>query len=168
MQQSNARLRAEIEHREQMEEELLRVRNLESLGVLAGGIAHDFNNFLTIVQGNIELAKMQLEFGFRRSGDPRRQCGRLSASRILVISATNVRQGWRSRPACRFDRQTDRGCGSSRTRGFSYQHRCRDRWRISGLPKLMPAKSVRFSIICFLMQSRRCLKVESSKFAQII
>jgi CheY-like chemotaxis protein len=43
-----------------MEQELLRVRNLESLGVLAGGIAHDFNNFLTIVQGNIELAKMQL------------------------------------------------------------------------------------------------------------
>ena len=39
---------------------LLRVRNLESLGVLAGGIAHDFNNFLTVVQGNIELAKMQL------------------------------------------------------------------------------------------------------------
>ena len=60
LQQSNARLRAEIEYREQMEEELLRVRNLESLGVLAGGIAHDFNNFLTVVQGNIELAKMQL------------------------------------------------------------------------------------------------------------
>ena len=60
LQQSNARLRGEIEHREQMEEELLRVRNLESLGVLAGGIAHDFNNFLTVVQGNIELAKMQL------------------------------------------------------------------------------------------------------------
>lgn len=57
---SNITLRAEIEQREQMERELFRVRNLESLGVLAGGIAHDFNNFLTIVQGNIELAKMQL------------------------------------------------------------------------------------------------------------
>jgi signal transduction histidine kinase/ActR/RegA family two-component response regulator len=61
LRQSNVRLRAEIEQREKMEEELLRVRNLESLGVLAGGIAHDFNNFLTIVQGNIELAKMQLD-----------------------------------------------------------------------------------------------------------
>lgn len=46
-----------------MEEELLRARKLESLGVLAGGIAHDFNNFLTIVQGNIEVAKAKLGLG---------------------------------------------------------------------------------------------------------
>jgi CheY-like chemotaxis protein len=44
-----------------MEEELLRARKLESLGVLAGGIAHDFNNFLMIIQGNIELAKTHLD-----------------------------------------------------------------------------------------------------------
>ena len=44
-----------------MEEELLRARKLESLGVLAGGIAHDFNNFLTVVQVSIELAKTQLD-----------------------------------------------------------------------------------------------------------
>ena len=53
-------LRAEIARRERMEEELLRARKLESLGVLAGGIAHDFNNFLTIVHGNIEMAKARL------------------------------------------------------------------------------------------------------------
>ena len=53
-------LRAEIAQREQAEEELLRARKLESLGVLAGGIAHDFNNFLTVVQGNIEVAKAKL------------------------------------------------------------------------------------------------------------
>jgi len=56
---SAAQLRAEIAQREQVEEELLQARKLESLAVLAGGIAHDFNNFLTIVQGNIELAKTQ-------------------------------------------------------------------------------------------------------------
>jgi signal transduction histidine kinase/CheY-like chemotaxis protein len=58
--EATVRLRDEMERREQVEEELWRARNLESLGVLAGGIAHDFNNFLTIVQGNIELAKMRL------------------------------------------------------------------------------------------------------------
>jgi signal transduction histidine kinase/ActR/RegA family two-component response regulator len=57
---STEQLRAEITQREQIEEELLRARKLESLGVLAGGIAHDFNNFLTVVQGNIEMAKMRL------------------------------------------------------------------------------------------------------------
>ena len=60
LQRSTEQLKAEIRQREQIEEELLRARKLESLGVLAGGIAHDFNNFLTVVQGNVELAKMQL------------------------------------------------------------------------------------------------------------
>jgi PAS domain S-box-containing protein len=59
LQTANERLQAEIERRERIEEELLRARYLESLGVLAGGIAHDFNNFLTIVQGNVALARTQ-------------------------------------------------------------------------------------------------------------
>ena len=63
LQESTERLRAEIKQREQMEEELLRARKLESLGVLAGGIAHDFNNFLTVVLGNIGLARMDLDPG---------------------------------------------------------------------------------------------------------
>jgi signal transduction histidine kinase/CheY-like chemotaxis protein len=58
---STQQLRAEIAQREQIEEQLLRTRKLESLSVLAGGIAHDFNNFLAVVQGNVELAKAQLD-----------------------------------------------------------------------------------------------------------
>ena len=42
-----------------MEEELLKVRKLESVGVLAGGIAHDFNNILMAVVGGISLARNQ-------------------------------------------------------------------------------------------------------------
>ncbi len=61
LQQTNERLLAEMEQRKQVEEELFRGRKLDSLGVLAGGIAHDFNNFLTIISGNIALAKMHLQ-----------------------------------------------------------------------------------------------------------
>jgi PAS domain S-box-containing protein len=61
LQQANERLLTEMEQRKQVEEELLRGRKLDSLGVLAGGIAHDFNNFLTIISGNIALAKMHLK-----------------------------------------------------------------------------------------------------------
>jgi len=47
----------DLTERKQAEEEILKLRKLESLGVLAGGIAHDFNNLLTGLFGNIELAK---------------------------------------------------------------------------------------------------------------
>jgi PAS domain S-box-containing protein len=40
------------------EAELLKANKLESIGVLAGGIAHDFNNILTVILGNISLARM--------------------------------------------------------------------------------------------------------------
>ena len=48
----------DITQRKQMEEELLKIEKLESVGVLAGGIAHDLNNLLTGVVGNISLARM--------------------------------------------------------------------------------------------------------------
>ena len=46
----------DITHDLKMEEELIKIKKLESIGVLAGGIAHDFNNTLTAVLGNIEMA----------------------------------------------------------------------------------------------------------------
>ncbi|MEA1922545.1 MAG: PAS domain S-box protein [Pseudomonadota bacterium] len=41
--------------------ELMKVKKLESVGVLAGGIAHDFNNILAAILGNIELAEIYTE-----------------------------------------------------------------------------------------------------------
>ena len=51
----------DITHSTKMEEELRRMQRLSSLGVLAGGIAHDFNNILTILFGNIGLARSMLK-----------------------------------------------------------------------------------------------------------
>ena len=50
----------DITNRERMQEEVLKLRKLESVGRLAGGIAHDFNNLLTGIMGNIEITMQQL------------------------------------------------------------------------------------------------------------
>jgi len=44
-----------------LEEELLKIHKLESVGILAGGIAHDFNNLLQAIMGSISLAQLHLE-----------------------------------------------------------------------------------------------------------
>lgn len=50
----------DITEKKMMEQELFKIRNLESLGILAGGIAHDFNNLLQGLLGNISLAKLNI------------------------------------------------------------------------------------------------------------
>jgi signal transduction histidine kinase/CheY-like chemotaxis protein len=57
----------DVTERYRLEEELFKVKKLESLGVLAGGIAHDFNNILTGIMSNIFLAKS------RAGADPEAQ-----------------------------------------------------------------------------------------------
>ncbi len=58
-------LLSDITERKSMEEEVLRIQKLESLGILAGGIAHDFNNVLTAILGNINLTKLSGDVGQR-------------------------------------------------------------------------------------------------------
>lgn len=48
----------DMTERKRLEDELIRAQRLDSIGILAGGIAHDYNNLLTIIMGNLELARM--------------------------------------------------------------------------------------------------------------
>ncbi len=47
----------DITERKKTEEALLKARKLESMGILAGGIAHDYNNLLSMIMGNLSLAR---------------------------------------------------------------------------------------------------------------
>jgi len=51
----------DITKQKRIEEELLKIRKLESLGVLAGGIAHDFNNLLSGIFGHISIIKIKTD-----------------------------------------------------------------------------------------------------------
>ena len=50
----------EISELRQARQDFLKNQKIEALGVLAGGLAHDFNNILTIILGNVSLARLQL------------------------------------------------------------------------------------------------------------
>jgi len=45
----------------EIQTELLKMRNLESIGTLAGGIAHDFNNLLMAIMGYVALARARVK-----------------------------------------------------------------------------------------------------------
>ena len=72
-------------------EELLKVKKLETVGVLAGGIAHDFNNIIAAIMGNIELAQFSLnpsEKAYRQLDNAIKACGRARdlAQQLLTFS----------------------------------------------------------------------------------
>ncbi len=51
----------DVTDRKQLQEDLIKARKMEAVGVLAGGISHDFNNLLSVILGNLEMAKDDLE-----------------------------------------------------------------------------------------------------------
>ncbi len=50
----------DVTARKRLEDDLLKIQKLESIGTLAGGIAHDFNNILMGLFGNLALVKSEL------------------------------------------------------------------------------------------------------------
>jgi signal transduction histidine kinase/CheY-like chemotaxis protein len=56
-------LKAEIAERERAEAALVHAQKLQAIGLLAGGVAHHFNNLLTVVLGNLQLARRRLKDG---------------------------------------------------------------------------------------------------------
>ena len=105
--------------------ELLKVKKLESIGVLAGGIAHDFNNILTAILGNINLAALDSHLSpntknlldeaekashrakgltqqlltFAKGGDPVKEAASLES--VIKDSAKFILQG--DKVACRYE-----------------------------------------------------------------
>ena len=119
----------DVTEQRKVEEELLKAKKLESIGILAGGIAHDFNNLLTTITGNISLAKVFAESNrkvaerlteaekassrakdltqqlltFSKGGEPVKETSSLvelvKETALLVLSGSNVR--------CEFDFAND-------------------------------------------------------------
>jgi PAS domain S-box-containing protein len=60
------------------------VQRLESLGLLAGGVAHDFNNMLSVIRGNIRLARADLQSG----ASPSRRLDRIQSAQEHASALT--------------------------------------------------------------------------------
>jgi len=92
-----------ITQRKKAEEELLHVRKMESIGVMAGGVAHDFNNILMPIQGYVEMAMTELgasspvygklqnvQTAARRAGELTRQLLAFSSRQPLSFEMINL------------------------------------------------------------------------------
>ncbi len=82
----------DISERLKIEEERLLLSKLESVGLLAGGIAHDFNNILTVILGNISLARLmatrnqEIEGSLIRLAEAEQACQRAQALAGQLLS----------------------------------------------------------------------------------
>lgn len=117
----------DVTEKHKLEQEILKMSKIESIGVLAGGIAHDFNNLLTAVIGNTALAKTNADnkdnlkkylsmiegaakravaltqqlLTFSKGGSPRKQVS--SITELLHESAEFILMGSNIKPVYEFE-----------------------------------------------------------------
>ncbi len=65
-------------------EELIHSKKIETIGIMANGIAHDFNNLLMGIQGNIELAALDLQEDHRACESLERSVDIIQTTKKLI------------------------------------------------------------------------------------
>ena len=83
---ANARLEAEAEERERVEDALRHAQKMEAVGQLTGGIAHDFNNLLQAITGSLELMRIRSVKGGEEEFDRYIETAMGSANRAAVLT----------------------------------------------------------------------------------
>lgn len=83
----------DITERKRVEEEELKARKIESLGVLAGGIAHELNNYLTAILGNVSFVREFLKVDEKASSRLARAEKALSLARSLTYRLLTFASG---------------------------------------------------------------------------
>jgi PAS domain S-box-containing protein len=100
LRERNEQLRAEMERRVRIEEELARTRRIESLGVLAGGLAHEFDNLLSVIIGRSHslFERFQDQEPARRDLDAIQRAAQRAATLIQQLLAFARKQPLRPQP----------------------------------------------------------------------
>lgn len=84
----------DITEKKNLQNKLAQAEKMQAIGTLAGGIAHDLNNVLTPIQGNAELALMQMseEEPFRQEFEEIHESAKRASNLIRQILAFTRQQ----------------------------------------------------------------------------
>ncbi len=93
MQDVTARKEAEEKQR-RLEQQLHQIEKLEAMSVMAGGIAHDFNNLLAILNGYLEMAKLEVQDNDPVAGSLDRAYQALEKTMQLVTKFNSLSEGY--------------------------------------------------------------------------
>jgi len=88
-------LKAEVAERKRVEAALIHAQKLQAVGLLAGGVAHHFNNLLSVVLGNLHLARQRIGTGedvgrFLASATAGAQRGAEVVKQLLTFSRQQI------------------------------------------------------------------------------